>query len=185
MLRMLIDHIPELKDWEVHWLLANLRFDAVYPGIGPGIALAVRIINDGFAASTTCDVVARVVEVERSDNPNTTMLIRYRHDERVRHLRALSPGETEEVDFGAFYDISGAPEMCACVVIDPATEAHPFGRVREITKQDNTFCEWYEVYEPIPQEDLPSKREPTIEDFHDGDPPPYRLYRRIVPDLAR
>ena len=185
MLRMLIDHLPELKDWEVHWLLANLRFDAVYPGIGPGITLAVRIINDGHADSTACDVVARVVEVECGDYPNGPMLIRYRHDERVRRLRALAPGATEEVDFGAFYNISGVPEMFACVVIDPATNAHPLGEVRETNKQDNTFCECYEVFGPIPQEEPPSKREPTIEDFHGGDPPPYRLYRRIMPGEAR
>jgi hypothetical protein len=185
MLRSLIDHIPDLEDWKVQWLLANLRFDAVFAGIGPGITLAVRVINDGVAASNTCDVVARVVEVERSNSPNTPVLIRYRHAERVRHLQGLSPGATEEVDFGAFYDVSGAQEMCACVVIDPATETHPIGKVRETTKQDNIFCEWYEVYGPIPQEDPPSKQEPTIEDFHGGDPPPYRLYRRIVPEQVR
>ncbi len=41
MLRILIDHLPELEGWEVHWLLAYLRFDAVYPGVGPGIALVM------------------------------------------------------------------------------------------------------------------------------------------------
>ena len=178
MLRNMIDHFPELKDWEVHWLLANLRFDAVYD-TAPG-NLSVKIINDGFADSTACDIVARVVEVERGNGPDEPMLIRYRHPERVKRLRALAVDEREDIHFGYFSRQSDASDILTCVVIDPATDAHPFGEIQESNKQDNTICEWYEVYGPVPREDPPSQDEPTIEDPLGGDPPPYRLYRRIV-----
>ncbi len=177
---MINKYLPDIEKKELHWSLPNLRILRISDGFGPGkgIYITTDITNPGYADSTDCDVIVRVIEVDSGDDPNMPAAIHHQHDVRTQRLHVLSPKDVINLDFGAFFRVSNAPEMFVYVAIDPATDIHPFGEVHELNKQDNVYSELYEIRQR--QEPPFNDQEPAFEDFYGGAPPSYRWYRKVV-----